>query len=415
MDETTKAMIKDMIKRGMDNDAIMGVTGATQEQIDQVATEGKSSFLNNLGIFSTAQASEINPNNPPSMLPTGAMDRETPFGDMLKPEIPRGGSIFSGREFGNIRGGITDGSVGQRFNIENNPELFFNTAEGKAEADEEQDFFDYLANLSGGVVDFGKDIAGRTIASQALGGAGGMIFGPAGAIAGGITGLLKGGNLFNTNSLSQRRFDAMTPGQQAYTSSLYSPGGLLEGYNQVSAFGQGALGTLSNRLDTIQNTLAKQGANPSKVLQEREQQIKDAIDKSINIGEQEALQDPNRNVGGIRTDIDVADGGAETSSGKIVCTMMNESYGFGNFRNKIWLRQSKDLAPEYQKGYHILFLPLVRMAKTNKTIKKVLEHIAVHRTIDIRQESRGKTHMLGRIYRKILEPICYWVGKYAKR
>ena len=101
--------------------------------------------------------------------------------------------------------------------------------------------------------------------------------------------------------------------------------------------------------------------------------------------------------------------------GKIVCTMMNKTYGFGSFRNKIWLKQSKDLAPEYQKGYHILFLPLVKVAETNKIIRKILEHIAVHRTIDIRQESRGKTHMLGRLYRKILEPICYWVGKYAKR
>jgi hypothetical protein len=105
MDETTKAMIKDMLNRGMDNDTIMGVTGATQDQIDQVATEGKSSFLNNFGIFSTAQASEIDPNNPPSMLPTGAMDRETPFGDMLKPEVPRGGDIFSGRQFDQIRAG----------------------------------------------------------------------------------------------------------------------------------------------------------------------------------------------------------------------------------------------------------------------------------------------------------------------
>ena len=107
--------------------------------------------------------------------------------------------------------------------------------------------------------------------------------------------------------------------------------------------------------------------------------------------------------------------GGSSGGGKIVCTMMNESYGFGSFRNKIWLKQSKNLAPEYQKGYHALFLPLVKIAKTNKIVRKILEHIAVHRTIDIRQESRGKTHMLGRIYRKILEPICYWVGKYAKR
>ena len=107
-------------------------------------------------------------------------------------------------------------------------------------------------------------------------------------------------------------------------------------------------------------------------------------------------------------------GGGSDSGSKIVCTMMNDSYGFGSFRNKIWLRHSKDLAPEYQIGYHKIFLPLVRLSKTNKLLKKTLEHIAVHRTIDIRQESRNKVHLLGRIYRKVLEPICYLVGKYGK-
>jgi len=110
-----------------------------------------------------------------------------------------------------------------------------------------------------------------------------------------------------------------------------------------------------------------------------------------------------------------SDSGSSGGGGKIVCTMMNETYGFGSFRNKIWLRQSKDLAPEYQKGYHKIFLPLVKLSKTNIVIRKILEHIAVHRTIDIRQETRGKTHVLGRVYRKVLEPICYLVGKYGKR
>ena len=103
--------------------------------------------------------------------------------------------------------------------------------------------------------------------------------------------------------------------------------------------------------------------------------------------------------------------GGSSGGGKIVCTMMNESYGFGSFRNKIWLRHSKNLAPEYQIGYHRIFLPLVKKAKTNKVLKKILEHIAIHRTIDIRQEERNKIHLLGRAYRTILEPICYWVGK----
>ena len=105
------------------------------------------------------------------------------------------------------------------------------------------------------------------------------------------------------------------------------------------------------------------------------------------------------------------DKGDPGGSRKIVCTMMNESYGFGSFRNKIWMKFHKDLSPEYQRGYHKLFLPLVRIAKKNIIVKKVLEHIAVHSTIDMRQSMRGKTHLLGRVYRKILLPLCYWVGK----
>ena len=132
----------------------------------------------------------------------------------------------------------------------------------------------------------------------------------------------------------------------------------------------------------------------------------DEQDEASNYESPTPVDDPRDRGGG-----DSGGGGG----GKIVCTMMNDSYGFGDFRNKIWLRQSKNLAPEYQKGYHILFLPLVKLSKKNKLLKKTLEHIAVHRTIDIRQEARGKRHLLGRIYRKILEPICYWVGKYAKR
>mgnify|MGYP003119088456 CR=1 FL=1 len=101
--------------------------------------------------------------------------------------------------------------------------------------------------------------------------------------------------------------------------------------------------------------------------------------------------------------------------GKIVCTMMNESYGFGSFRNKIWMKFHGNIAPEYQKGYHKLFLPLVNYAKqkgiTNKIIKNILEHIAVHSTIDMRQTLRGKRHTLGRLYRKVILPLCYWAGK----
>jgi len=108
-------------------------------------------------------------------------------------------------------------------------------------------------------------------------------------------------------------------------------------------------------------------------------------------------------------------GGGGGGSSKIVCTMMNESYGFGSFRNKIWLAQSKNLSKEYEVGYHTLFLPLVKYAKqkgfTNTIIKNVLEHIAIHRTIDIRKQKYNKVDVLGRAYRLILEPLCYITGR----
>lgn len=106
------------------------------------------------------------------------------------------------------------------------------------------------------------------------------------------------------------------------------------------------------------------------------------------------------------------------SGGKIVCTMMNESYGFGSYRNAIWLKHSENMpnAKVYEKGYHKLFLPMVKFAKgkgkLNRIVKKALEHIARHRTADIYKEMRGKKRdKLGRIYRAILEPICYLAGR----
>lgn len=111
----------------------------------------------------------------------------------------------------------------------------------------------------------------------------------------------------------------------------------------------------------------------------------------------------------------------QSGGGKIVCTAMNKEYGFGSFRQAIWLAQSKDLDPAYEKGYHKLFLPLVgyayRSGEKNtlqRILRGVLEHIARHRTADIWKQKRGKNRDgYGMIYRAVLEPICYVVGKVA--
>ena len=110
----------------------------------------------------------------------------------------------------------------------------------------------------------------------------------------------------------------------------------------------------------------------------------------------------------------------ETSGGgKIICTAMNQAYGFGSFRNAIWLKYSQEkLTKEHEVGYHAMFLPLVKISYKmgnkwyNKAVRAVLEHLVKHRTKDIYQESKGKKRdTLGRIYRNIFEPLCYLVGK----
>lgn len=107
----------------------------------------------------------------------------------------------------------------------------------------------------------------------------------------------------------------------------------------------------------------------------------------------------------------------QQSGGKIVCTAMNHVYGFGSFRNKIWLAQSKDLHPAYEKGYHTVFMPLIMFGygkginPLRKLVRNALEHVARHRTADIWKQKHGKRDTLGMIYRSIIEPFCYVVGK----
>ncbi len=108
-------------------------------------------------------------------------------------------------------------------------------------------------------------------------------------------------------------------------------------------------------------------------------------------------------------------GGGSSGGGKIVCTAMNDAYGFGSYRNAIWLAYSaRHMSKEHEVGYHTIFLPLIDLAykKNYTSIRVVLENIARHRTADLRAEMKnGKRDNIGRVYRAILEPICYAVGK----
>jgi hypothetical protein len=114
------------------------------------------------------------------------------------------------------------------------------------------------------------------------------------------------------------------------------------------------------------------------------------------------------------------DGDDGDDGGKIVCTAMNNAYGFGSFRQTIWLKHSANMSPEYEVGYHTLFQPLVDYAyKTDKfghkTLRKMLEHIARHRTADIWKQRHGKRDTIGAVERAVLEPLCYITGYIKTR
>ena len=234
------------------------------------------------------------------------------------------------------------------------------------------------------------------------------------AYTGPYQGLVKAANLFN--SARTGKFDRMTSAAKKGLGSLnrrmrgVNPDGTTRTQSQYEA-ARDARRTQSR----IDNMLARKAAGKSyseKNLQEQiGKQIAGRADKSGK-GKKSGFTNPGANSYGPHSG---GGGGGGGGGGKIVCTMMNDSYGFGNFRNKIWLKHSRDLPKEYEIGYHTIFLPLVKFAKgegkLNKAVKKTLEHIARHRTYDLKQEMKGKTHLLGRAYRKVLEPICFITGK----
>jgi hypothetical protein len=218
---------------------------------------------------------------------------------------------------------------------------------------------------------------------------------------------------------AEKETDIIDPGRGASREFMDLPDPRFD--PRFGDFGQGT--TFADRNRSIQDALtssynkAKQDSADRKAAQTYSFSEDDYRDMSE--GSQTADEVTVDPTGGQDLSATFADDAASSDTGgdKIVCTMMNQSYGFGSFRNAIWLKYSKDnLSEEYQKGYHRIFLPLVAYAKgtgvSNKIVRNTLEHIAKHRTLDLRQEMRGaKRHTLGRLYRSVLEPICYIVGK----
>ena len=110
-------------------------------------------------------------------------------------------------------------------------------------------------------------------------------------------------------------------------------------------------------------------------------------------------------------------GSAGSSSGgkSIVCTAMYQTTGLQDWAKamKVWyIYQKRHLSDAHQEGYHLLFKPFVKGMHKSKIIRAIGAHVAKHRTQELKHIMfNSKSDTLGKIYNKILQPICYLAGK----
>lgn len=122
--------------------------------------------------------------------------------------------------------------------------------------------------------------------------------------------------------------------------------------------------------------------------------------------------------GGGDDDDDDDDGGDDGGGGKIVCTALNKIYGFGSFRNKIWMKYNNYEKAQYpsnskilELGYHKVFGRLTEIMPTSPLLTKILRRMVRVRTDRIRREMTGKPITFeSRLYPAIIRPIFYVVG-----
>jgi hypothetical protein len=123
----------------------------------------------------------------------------------------------------------------------------------------------------------------------------------------------------------------------------------------------------------------------------------------------EKAQNPN-----LRAGADSGPGSGRDSGKSIVCTAMYQTTGLQDWSKamKIWyIYQKKYLTLQHQEGYHKLFKPFVKGMHKSNIIKAIGAHFAKHRTQHLKHVMfNSKPSLLGKIYNKILEPICYWAG-----
>ena len=221
-----------------------------------------------------------------------------------------------------------------------------------------------------------------------------------------------------TIGLNKRKFNVVTSpgsmqGRIVGDDGSYDPANnLFHGMNRASAFGN-LESAGKKRIDRINRTIEKKKARGQDTsnLENRKNKFENELKdyQREKAAEQKATQGP---AGGATT----GSGGGGGGGGKsIVCTAMYQTTGLQDWAKamKIWyIYQKRYLTIQHQEGYHKLFKPFVKAMHKSNIVKAIGAHFAKHRTQHLKHVLfKSKPSLLGKVYSKVLETICYWAGK----
>jgi len=109
---------------------------------------------------------------------------------------------------------------------------------------------------------------------------------------------------------------------------------------------------------------------------------------------------------------DAGDGGG-SGGGKVVCTAMLDMYGFGSFRNAVWMKHDRNGGNgKYNElGYHKIFGPLAEIMPNHPLLAKALGRWARVRTLAVRKKMQGKRVPLEyMLYAALIKPPTIATG-----
>ena len=103
--------------------------------------------------------------------------------------------------------------------------------------------------------------------------------------------------------------------------------------------------------------------------------------------------------------------------GRVICNELQRQGVMSRQNVLLDYRFTRDyLTPQHVNGYHVWAVHVVKQMRKGRGVK-LWRHLAQHRANEIAYiyGKRDKPDYLGKIYRKILEPICWSVGFFCQK